>query len=229
MKRPDDIHLSREEGEALIERLETQTCTAEDLRVVAQVVRLYFWLLFALTESKLSLERFRVMLFGDKPKPPRKPPSEGSSGAEDRGENDGGSGAVSDDSQESDDGRDATSEPTGETSSEEADAGEAQTDAAPPRPGQGRLSIEAYSGAERVECRHQDRAPGDRCPVCGIGWLDSLPPGQDLRINGHAVLSAVRYNLEKLRCSACGERFTATLPEEAGGNQYHPSARSALA
>ena len=42
MKRPDDINLSREEGEALIERLETQTCTAEDLRVVAQVVRLYF-------------------------------------------------------------------------------------------------------------------------------------------------------------------------------------------
>jgi len=51
MNRPDDINLSREGGEALIERLETQTCTAEDLRVVAQVVRLYFWL-FTIFEAR---------------------------------------------------------------------------------------------------------------------------------------------------------------------------------
>jgi hypothetical protein len=64
--------------------------------------------------------------------------------------------------------------------------------------------------------------------VCGIGWLYSLPPGRDLRINGHALLSAIRYDVEKLRCSACGERFTAPLPKEAGDEKYHPSARSAL-
>ena len=229
MNRPEDINLSREEGEVLIERLETQTYSAEDLRTVAQVVRLYFWLLFALKESKLSLERFRLMLFGAKPKPPKKPPSETSSGTEDRGDHDSGSGSASGDSQESDAGREATSEPTGETSSEEADADEAQTDDTPPRPGHGRLRIEAYSGAERVACRHQDLAPGDRCPVCGIGWLYSLPPGRDLRINGHALLSAMRYDVETLRCSACGERFRAPLPEEVGGDKYHPSARAALA
>ena len=50
-----------------------------------------------------------------------------------------------------------------------------------------------------------------------------------MRINGHAVLSAVRYDIEKLRCSACGERYTAPLPEEAGDEKYHPTARSALA
>ena len=229
MKRPDDINLSREEGEVLIKRLETQTCTAEDLRTVAQVVRLYFWLLFALKESKLSLERFRVMLFGEKPKAPKKPPSETSSGSEDRGENDGGSGAASNDYHEFDDGRGAPSEPPGETPPEGESDSEVKTDDAEPRPGHGRLSIEAYSGAERRECRHQDLAPGDRCPVCGIGWLYSLPPGRDLRINGHALLSAIHYDVETLRCSACGERFRAPLPQEVGVDKYHPSARAALA
>ena len=49
-----------------------------------------------------------------------------------------------------------------------------------------------------------------------------------MRINGHALLSAIRYEVEKLRCSACGERFTAPLPDEAGTEKYHPSARAAL-
>jgi len=54
MNRLDDLNLSHEEGEALIQRLETQTVTAEDLQVLAQVVRLYFWLLFAHKETKES-------------------------------------------------------------------------------------------------------------------------------------------------------------------------------
>ena len=86
-----------------------------------------------------------------------------------------------------------------------------------------------YTGAERIECRHEELAPGDRCPVCGIGWLYSLPPGTEVRIHGHALLSAIRYEVEKLRCSACGERFTATLPPEVGDATYHPRARAALA
>ena len=43
-----------------------------------------------------------------------------------------------------------------------------------------------------------------------------------MRIDGNALLSAVRYELEKLRCSACGQVFTAALPDEAGqGNTAH--------
>jgi hypothetical protein len=50
-----EIQLSREEGEALIERLENDTWTADDRHVLAQVVRLYFWLMFMLQESKLGI------------------------------------------------------------------------------------------------------------------------------------------------------------------------------
>jgi transposase len=84
-------------------------------------------------------------------------------------------------------------------------------------------------GAERVECRHEALAVGERCPVCGLGRLYQVPPGVELRIDGNALLSAIHYELAKLRCSACGQVFTASLPEEAGQERYSPRARAVLA
>jgi transposase len=51
----------------------------------------------------------------------------------------------------------------------------------------------------------------------------------EMRIDGHAWLSAMRYALQKLRCSACGEIFTASLPREAGEEKYSARARAVLA
>ena len=48
MERPDEVNLSRQDGEALIERLHRDALTAQDRRVLAQVLRWYFWLRFAL-------------------------------------------------------------------------------------------------------------------------------------------------------------------------------------
>jgi hypothetical protein len=53
VKRPEDVQLSREEGEALLVRLEANTLTAEDRQVLGKVLTFYFWLLFALREAKL--------------------------------------------------------------------------------------------------------------------------------------------------------------------------------
>jgi hypothetical protein len=50
----------------------------------------------------------------------------------------------------------------------------------------------------------------------------------EIRIDGHALLSAVRYELQKLRCSACGQIFTAPLPSEVGEAKYSPRARAVL-
>src|SRR5687768_14009413 len=157
MNRPEDLHLSREDGEALIERLETETWTAEDRQVLIQVVRLYFWLLFALKETKLSLNRFRLMLFGEKGKS-RKPPSGTSSDAERAGEGHGASasGASCGDTQASSEDHETTSAPVGETPPQDEAPSEANPDDTEPRRGHGRMSAEAYTGAERVECRHQE-------------------------------------------------------------------------
>ncbi len=80
-----------------------------------------------------------------------------------------------------------------------------------------------------MECRHNKLAVGERCPACGRGRLYRLPPGIELRLDGNALLAAVRYELEKLRCSACGQIFTAPLPIEAGPEKYTARARAVLA
>ncbi|WP_089934559.1 hypothetical protein [Candidatus Entotheonella palauensis] len=71
MKAPEDLHISPQEGDALIERIEHDACTPEDRQTLVHVLRLYFWLIFALQESKLSLKRLRIIIFG-KPKKRRK-------------------------------------------------------------------------------------------------------------------------------------------------------------
>ena len=50
-----------------------------------------------------------------------------------------------------------------------------------------------------------------------------------MRLDGNALLSAVRYELEKFRCSACGQLFTAALPAAAGEEKYSTRARAVLA
>jgi transposase len=64
--------------------------------------------------------------------------------------------------------------------------------------------------------------------VCGRCRLYRVEPGVDIRLYGHALLSAVRYVLEKLRCSACGQVFTAATPAEAGAETYSARARAVL-
>ena len=50
-----------------------------------------------------------------------------------------------------------------------------------------------------------------------------------MRMDGRALLAAVRYELEKFRCSACGQIFTAPLPAGAGAEKYGARARAVLA
>ena len=208
MKQPDEVRLNREEGEALIARLERDALTSEDRRVLVQLIRLYFWLLFALQEARFSLKRLRRLLFGDQRKKHQKGSGGGSSGP---GEGDGPSAHAG-----------GKQVPPGAASGDQGASGEH-------RPGHGRQGAEAYVGAERVECRHETLAVGERCPVCGRGRLYRLPAGVEMRLDGNALLSAIRYALEKLRCSACGEVFTASLPPDVRQEKYSCRARAVLA
>jgi hypothetical protein len=48
MERPAEVHLSREDSEALIEHLHNDALTTHDRWVLEQVLRWHVWLLFAL-------------------------------------------------------------------------------------------------------------------------------------------------------------------------------------
>jgi transposase len=219
---PDDVKLSREEGQALIERLQANTLTGEDRGLLVKLIQLYFWFTFALRETKISLGRLKRALFGESQRPP--PPS---TGGEARAGADAGSTAAAGDATPA--AGDATPA-AGSAASVEDPAGVPPEPApAPParRPGHGRRGADAYPGAERVVCRHETLAAGQRCPACGRGTLYPLPAGVEIRIDGNALLSAVRYELEKLRCSACGAVFTAPAPDDA--DKYSPRAKAVIA
>ena len=155
MKQPEDVQLSREEGEALIERIERNALSAEDRQLLVKLLTFYFWLLFALREAKLSLKRLKALVFGEKPKPP-KPPSSG-----------GAAGGGSPDGQEP-----ATSASPDLSSAAASSTPEKKT--APP--GHGRHGADVYRAAQTVECRHEALAIGERCPACGRGTLYRLLP-----------------------------------------------------
>jgi transposase len=210
----DNVTLSTAEGEALIARVHQSNLSADDAGMVERVVRLYFWVAFALQEAKLSVKRLRDALFGAG-RPPKTPPA----------------------SQESPASRDVLGQGEVVSDAEAAECagapGPSESEAVPQpkgghRVGTGRLGAAAYKGAKRVECRHEELAVGQRCPVCGLGQLYTLPPGVEIRMNGNALLAAIRYEVEKLRCSACGLVFTAPLPAEAGAEKYSPRARAVL-
>jgi hypothetical protein len=223
MSRPETITLSAAAGEAIIERLSVYAPSRSDCEILIQVLRWYFWLAATVQEAKLSLKKLRTLLFGQGPKPPtRCEPAASSVSASSCGDGErAGNGSARDEAG----GRttDAGSQPEAV-----ALAAETSKPQGGHRPGTGRLGADAYQGAERVECRHEELAVGQRCPVCGQGTLYGLPAGVEVRIDGHALLSAMRYEVEKLRCSACGAIFTAGLPGGVGEEKYSAHARAVL-
>jgi hypothetical protein len=225
VKKPaDNVTLSATEGEAMIARLAVYAPSRSDCERLIQVVRWYFWLVWTVQEAKLSLKKLRTLLCGPGPQLPALGEPEASAvSTSSRGDGEV-SGAGSARAEELGQATGAGSQPTSVGA-----AAEASKPRGGHRPGTGRLGAEAYTGAERVECRHEELAVGQRCPICGQGTLYALPPGVEIRIDGQALLSAIRYELAKLRCSACGQIFTAGLPRSAGETKYSPQARAVLA
>lgn len=114
--------------------------------------------------------------------------------------------------------------------SEDGEAGKQPDPNAPPPPGHGRNGAEAFSGANRVEIKHQKLRHGDRCPECGQGNVYAQKePKVLVRVTGQAPLAATVYSLERLRCGACGRVFTAREPEGVGEDKYDESAAAMIA
>src|SRR5919197_57953 len=214
MHHAEEVQQRLEEVQGLLAHLETASWEEEDWGILQRVLRSYAQLLGTLFEAQMTLKRLQALLFGRRRRRRTSSASEASADVVGRGEDAGGGGH---------EGQSAALE-----QAKPAAAGHTPRSGGH-RPGYGRLGAAVYEGAERVACRHEDLRIGEVCPVCGQGRLYAIPPGVEMRIDGNALLSAIRYEVEKLRCSACGEVFTAPLPEEAGTEKYSPRARAVLA
>src|SRR5262245_4354826 len=112
----------------------------------------------------------------------------------------------------------------------DAAVGDAAEDERPPATGHGRNAASAFVGAPRIEIAHPNLKHGDRCPACGQGNVYvQKEPKVLVRIVGQAPLAATVYSLERLRCGACGQVFTAEEPEGVGPEKYDETAAAMIA
>jgi transposase len=96
--------------------------------------------------------------------------------------------------------------------------------------GHGRNGAAAFTGANRTAVPHDTLHSGDACPGCGEGKVyRQKEPATLIRIIGQAPLKATVYEMERLRCNACGEVFTASPPQSAGAEKFDTTAVAMIA
>jgi transposase len=96
--------------------------------------------------------------------------------------------------------------------------------------GHGRHSATAFTGANRVAIAHATLHTGDLCPECRRGKVyRQKEPATLVRFVGHAPLEATVFEMERLRCNACQQVFTAVEPETAGPDKYDETAVAMIA
>ena len=96
--------------------------------------------------------------------------------------------------------------------------------------GHGRRGAAGFTGANRVSIAHATLHAGDSCPECRQGKVyHQKEPATLVRFVGHAPLEATVFEMERLRCNACGEVFTADEPKTAGADKYDETAVAMVA
>src|ERR1700722_11158273 len=122
-----------------------------------------------------------------------------------------------------------TSAVLGKLEGAETGAGSEPESNVPPPPGHGRNGAEAFVSSRKVAIAHPKLKHGDRCPECEKGNVYGQKDLKALvRIVGQAPLAATVYSLERLRCGACGQVFTAEEPEGAGPEKYDETASAMI-
>lgn len=95
--------------------------------------------------------------------------------------------------------------------------------------GHGRNSAGAYTGARKVVIKAKLSA-GDACPECTQGRVyKQRKPKTVVRVVGRAPVEAAVYEMERLRCNACGQVFTAEQPEGIAPDKYDATAIAIIA
>src|SRR3984885_11196305 len=99
----------------------------------------------------------------------------------------------------------------------------------PASKGHGRIGAGEYVGARKVVIRAK-LASGDACPECTRGRVyTQRQPKTLVRVVGQAPVEATVYEMERLRCNACGQVFTAEEPEGIGPGKYDATATAMIA
>jgi transposase len=122
-----------------------------------------------------------------------------------------------------------TSAVLGKSEGETGAGTDSETNASP-SPGHGRNGAAAFVSSRKIAIAHAKLKHGDRCPECERGNVyGQKEPKVLVRIVGQAPLAATVYSLERLRCGACGQVYTAQEPEGVRAEKYDETAAAMIA
>jgi len=202
--KPTIIELDMDKLEEILQRVETKDLHADDYETIRTVIESYVGLFYAVGDKNTTIQRLRKMLFGARTEK---------------------TAAVVGDR------KDLPPPPAQDMAASTAPTeGNGETSPQLPRKNHGRNGADAYTGAEKIEVRHESLQPGDPCPKCDEGTVyETNRPGVVVRLVGQAPVGAKVYYLQKLRCNLCGMVFTAEPPEGAKGEKYDATVGSMIA
>jgi hypothetical protein len=234
MKAPQPIEIEEAEVERLIEQAQQGQLDAAAQKRIVPLLQTLLWLEHTLLETRISLAKLRKVLFGKRTekttrKPPKPPdgPADSSENAQSKSDPPSDPELPAGDAAAGKGGRQSDTATEAGSGEQTGVGNEAQKPT--PRPGHGRLGAADYPGAKRVFCTHDQYQAGDRCPQCARGRLHRSRPLVRLRFKGHALALVTRYELEQLRCGACGALFVAHMPPAAGQETYDVTLKVNLA
>ena len=219
------VELDMKELDEILRRLEARELDAEDCETIKTVMTAYVHLLQVLGDKETTLRRLRQMLFGAKTEKTSAVIGglKGADAAAPSSAANAEAGAKAD----LETAADHLSVVPAHTEEDSQVSGEVPQEPA----GHGHNGADAYTGAEKVEVRHESLQPGDPCPKCEVGTLyDTRRPGVLVRLVGQPPVGATIYYLQKLRCGLCGVVFTAELPAGVSAEEkYDPTVGSMIA
>jgi transposase len=210
--KPTIIELDMDKLEEILRRA-VAVLDADDYETIKAVIESYVYLVGAVGDKDTTIRRLRQMLFGAKTE---------KTSAVIGGLKDGAESAPASPEAEA-----VPASPAATASPAAPTKGDSQASSQ----GHGQNGADAFTGAEKIEVRHESLQPGDPCPKCEQGTLyDTRRPGVLVRLVGQAPVKAMVYYLQKLRCNPCGALFTAQPPEGVDAEaKYDPTVGSMIA
>ena len=197
MKKSEYIALNEEEVNALLGRVSNCSLEDSDKKLITGIIQIHQLLQRSLREARISIKRLRS-LFGFKQTEKRDHLHPSQESSEEQTAEPGLGEKVCDQ--------------LGNILSQALESLKGVKNSlqkVEKKKGHGRLGHKDYPGATVVTQEHESLKTGDPCPESCGGKLYALEPKVMVCLTGHALASATKYFLERLRCALCGKVFTA--------------------
>lgn len=211
---PDVIDKTEEEMNQIILLIQESTLSMDTKTFIIKCIELAMWLPNFVLNTKISMHRFAVMIFGKGYKTTNKPSNLESSAQTESDQ----TSLRSESAQPANNEQAITQQPTNPLTSENSLSTNNIT-VGNKKPGHGRMPYTMYKNIIEVTLNPTLKI-GEYCPHnCG-GKLRKYNAGHFIRVVGRPMADVYHYIVRKLRCSLCLAILSADIPSEIGKDKY---------